>query len=61
MISRSITRSMILAALAAGAARAASAEGLYLGADLGHPQYSNNVDGIGGGDDASNGGIGAKV
>ena len=61
MISRSITRSMILAALAAGAARAASAEGLYLGADLGHPQYSNNVDGIGGGNDASNGGIGAKV
>lgn len=37
------------------------AEGLYLGADLGRPQYGNNVDGIGGGDDASNGGIGAKI
>jgi OOP family OmpA-OmpF porin len=61
MIPRSLTLSMIVAALAAGAATTASADGLYLGADLGHPQYSNNVNGIGGGDDANNGGIGAKI
>jgi OOP family OmpA-OmpF porin len=58
---RSLTLSIITATIAAGAATTASAEGLYMGADLGHPEYSNNVNGIGGGDDANNGGIGAKI
>lgn len=61
MTPRSLPISLLLATLAAGAATTASAEGLYVGADLGHPQYSNNVNGIGGGDDATNGGIGAKI
>jgi OOP family OmpA-OmpF porin len=52
---------LVVTALAAGTAATASAEGLYMGADLGHPQYSNSVNGIGGDDDANNGGIGAKL
>jgi OOP family OmpA-OmpF porin len=59
MIARS-SFAIVAAALAAGAAANASAEGLYVGADLGHPQYSNSVNGIGGAD-ANNGGIGAKL
>ena len=58
-LSRSIT--LLCAALVAGAAGGAHAEGLYLGADLGHPQYGNSVNGIGGGDTADNGGVGAKL
>jgi OOP family OmpA-OmpF porin len=60
MIARS-TLAIVAAALAAGTVGSASAEGLYMGADIGHPQYSNDVNGIGGGDAASNGGIGAKL
>ena len=55
------TLALVGAALAVAGIGSASAEGLYVGADLGHPQYSNNVASIGGGDDADNGGIGAKV
>jgi OmpA-OmpF porin, OOP family len=62
MPSRSRSTLLLLcAALAAGAASAAHAEGLYLGADLGHPQYGNAINGIGGGDTADNGGVGAKL
>jgi OmpA-OmpF porin, OOP family len=62
MSSRSRSTTLVLcAALAAGTAGAANAEGLYLGGDLGHPLYGNNVNGIGGGDSASNGGVGAKL
>jgi OOP family OmpA-OmpF porin len=48
------------AALAAGGASSAHAQNIYGGVDLGHPQYSSAVNGIGG-SDGSNGGIGAKV
>ena len=48
--------------VALGAAGSAQAEGLYGGIDLGHPQYSNGVNGIGGDSGSSNdGGVGAKV
>jgi OOP family OmpA-OmpF porin len=60
MIARSAF-AIVAAALAAAATAPARAEGLYMGGDLGHPQYSNSVNGIGGGDDANNGGIGAKI
>ena len=48
------------AALTVAFVGSAQAEGLYIGADLGHPQYGNSVNGIGGGD-ANNGGVGAKL
>jgi OOP family OmpA-OmpF porin len=50
----------LAAALAAGAAGSAQAEGLYGGLDLGHPVYSNSVNGIGG-SNGTDGGIGANV
>jgi OOP family OmpA-OmpF porin len=54
--------SVLCAALAATTATvAAHAEGLYVGGDLGHPLYSNAINGIGGGDTAGNGGVGAKL
>ena len=53
---------LVAATLALGATGAAQAEGLYGGIDLGHPQYSNSVNGIGGDSGSSNdGGVGAKV
>ncbi len=52
---------LVAATLAAGTMASAHADGLYVGGDLGHPQYSNSVNGIGGGDDANNGSLGAKV
>ncbi len=47
MLSRS-RLALAAATLALGAAGSAQAEGLYGGFDLGHPQYSNPVNGIGG-------------
>jgi OOP family OmpA-OmpF porin len=62
MSPRSRSTSLLLcAALAAGATHVAHAEGLYLGGDLGHPQYGNAINGIGGGDSANSGGVGAKL
>ena len=61
MLAHSTTRTLLAAALAVGCVATAQAQGLYVGGALGHPQYSNNIDGIGGGDDATNGGIGAEL
>ena len=61
MFSRS-RLALAAATLAMGAVGSAQAEGLYGGLDLGHPQYSNSVNGIGGNSDTStDGGVGAKV
>ena len=49
----------IVALIGAGGAQAQS-QPLYGGIDLGHPQYSSGVNGIGG-SDGTNGGLGAKV
>ena len=60
MIARS-SLAILAAALAAGGVGTAHAEGIYVGADLGHPEYNNAVNGIGGGGASDNGGIGAKI
>ncbi len=57
---RSAALASIAAAAAAGLVCPARAQNVYGGIDLGHPQYSNQINGIGG-DDGTNGGIGAKV
>ncbi len=57
MVSR-YTLALAAATLTLGSA--ANAQGLYMGADFGHPQYSNSVNGIGGADSGDSGGIGAK-
>ena len=55
------SRNLVVVALAIGACTAARADGPYVGADLGHPQYSNSINGIGGGDTSNNGSVAAKL
>lgn len=59
MIARS-SLAIFAATLAAASVGTASAQGIYMGADLGHPDYGNSVNGIGG-NAGNNGGIGARL
>ena len=60
-MSRAPSTLLLCAAFAGFSSTAANAEGLYLGGDLGHPFYSNPINGIGGSDTADNGGVGVKL